>query len=98
MFDLTFYCIEPHPHICNNGVGFGYGAIGERVIPWRTIAVDPRVIAYGTEVYIKGYGTFRANDTGGAITGNRIDIAVETHAEALRLGIDTAEVFVRNPG
>lgn len=41
------------------------------------IAVDPKVIKLGSKVYIPGYGTAIAGDTGGAIKGNIIDLGFE---------------------
>lgn len=52
-----------------------------------TIAVDPTVISYGSEVDIEGIGTFVAEDCGGAIKGNKIDIYFERHEDALKFGI-----------
>ncbi|WP_096441158.1 G5 and 3D domain-containing protein [Alteribacter populi] len=40
----------------------------------NVIAVDPSVIPLGSRVEVKGYGTFLAADTGGAISGKKIDI------------------------
>lgn len=91
-FTITHYCRENYPHICNDGDAT-HTATGTTPTPGRTIAVDPEVIPYGTEVIINGK-TYIAEDTGGAINGNRIDIVTETHEEALRLGIITAEVYV----
>lgn len=62
-----------------------------------TVAVDPRVIKLGTRLKIEipdgngGYVVYRANaradDTGGAIKGNKIDVLVNEHQEALNLGL-----------
>ena len=60
----------------------------------RTIAVDPRVIPYGTHVYIEGYGEFIAEDTGGAIRGNRIDVYFATHQDAIIFGRRTLNVWI----
>ena len=38
------------------------------------MAVDPDVIPLGTHMYIPGYGFGVAADTGGAISGNMIDL------------------------
>ena len=58
-----------------------------------SIAVDPRVIPYGTQVEINGH-TYTAHDTGGNITGNRIDVYFDDHQEAWDFGTQYAEVFV----
>lgn len=42
-----------------------------------TLAVDPSVIALGTRVYIPGYGMGKAEDIGGGIEGNRLDLGFE---------------------
>lgn len=59
----------------------------------RTIAVDPDVIPLGSTVLLNGH-TYIAEDTGGAIQGDRIDIYFEDHEEALEWGRQTVEVLV----
>ena len=64
---------------------------------WGTIAVDPRVIPYGTKIYIPEFGnTFIANDTGGAIKGNKIDIFMNTKKECYNWGRRTIEIQILN--
>lgn len=60
----------------------------------RTIAVDPNTIPYGSTVYIEGFGYYIAEDCGGAIKGNRIDIFTESHEKAIQLGRKTANVYI----
>lgn len=91
-FKITHYCNEPYEHIC--GFGDGLTAIGTNVKPGYTIAVDPKVIPYGTEVYIAEYGWRAAEDCGGGIRGNHIDVAVDTHAEAMKLGVQYKDVWL----
>ena len=91
---LTAYCCENYPHICNNGDST-ITATGTRTTPGRTIAVDPRVIPYGSEVVINGH-TYIAEDCGGNIKGNRVDICFPTHREALSFGVQYADVLVKN--
>ena len=50
------------------------------------IAVDPKVIPYGTVVEIKDMGYFIAEDCGGKIKGNRIDIYFDSLKEAKSFG------------
>lgn len=93
-FTITYYCCEKYPHICNGGPPYKT-ASGTTPTPGRTIAVDPNVIPLGTHVVINGH-EYVAEDTGGAINQNRIDIAVATHKEALSKGIQN-NVPVYNP-
>lgn len=87
---LTAYCCENYPHICNDGDSTKT-ATGTIPTPGRTVAVDPTVIPYGSEVTINGH-TYIAEDCGGAVKGNRVDILFATHEEALNFGIQYAEV------
>ena len=74
------------------GVG-KYTSTGARV-KRGIIAVDPRVIPLGTKIYVPGYGYGVAADTGGSIRGNRIDVAFDTRAEALRFGRKTVTIKI----
>ncbi|MCQ4935643.1 MULTISPECIES: G5 and 3D domain-containing protein [Anaerotignum] len=58
------------------------------------VAVDPRVIPLGSKVYVPGYGVATAEDTGGAIKGNRIDVCYETKNEAFSWGVQNVTVYV----
>ena len=88
-FQITYYCAC---EICCNKAD-GITATGTPVVEGQTIAVDPRVIPYGTKVIIGGH-IFTAEDCGGAIQGNHIDIYVNNHAEATALGVTNADVFL----
>lgn len=61
-------------------------ASGTRVQEGRTIAVDPDVIPLGWWVYIEGVGFRRAEDTGGAIKGNKIDVYYDSLEQAIHFG------------
>lgn len=87
---LTAYCKENYPHICNDGDSTKTST-GATPTVGRTVAVDPTVIPYGSEVIINGH-SYIAEDCGGAVKGNRIDILFATHQEALNFGIQYAEV------
>lgn len=58
------------------------------------VAVDPSVIPLGTRLYIPGYGYATAEDTGGAIKGNRIDLYFNTEEECNEFGRRTITVYV----
>ena len=63
---------------------------------WGTIAVDPRVIPYGTKVYIPQFNmTFVAEDCGGAIKGNKIDIFMNSKSECRTWGRRTIDIYIQ---
>jgi 3D (Asp-Asp-Asp) domain-containing protein len=63
------------------------GASGRLLEDGVSIAVDPAVIPLGSWVDIEGFGLRRADDTGGAIIGNHIDLFMDvTHEEAMEFG------------
>ncbi|MFZ7102182.1 MAG: 3D domain-containing protein [Peptococcaceae bacterium] len=59
-----------------------------------TIAVDPEVIPLGTKLWIEGYGFGVAQDTGGYINGNRIDLFMETKRECFYWGRRHVRVLI----
>lgn len=91
-YKLTHYCTEKREHTC--GTGTGLTATGTKVTAGRSIAVDPSIIPYGSKVYIEGYGWRIAEDCGGGVDGKHIDIAVDSHSHALKMGTKTGGVWL----
>ena len=101
-FTLTAYC--PCVQCCGvwsaehpSRIGTGYiqkTASGTIPTEGRTIGVDPSVIPFGTAVVINGH-EYIAEDRGGAVQGNVIDIFFVDHNEALAFGRQSAEVFIK---
>ena len=60
----------------------------------KVIAVDPSIIPLGSKVYVEGYGYATAEDTGGAIKGNRIDVFVPEQNDALQWGRKQVKVTI----
>lgn len=85
-------------------------SMGCKVVPMRTLAVDPRVVPRGSVVFIKQTvglpmpggglhdGLWYASDIGGAIKGQRIDLYTGANAASARAlighGIDLAHLTV----
>ena len=62
---------------------------------WGTIAVDPKVIPYGTKIYIPKFDkVFIAEDTGSAIKGNKIDIFMDTEEHCNKWGVKKIDIYV----
>ena len=73
---------------CNSTTATGTPAVR------GAIAVDPSVIPLGTKMYIPGYGIGTAEDTGGAIKGNRIDLCYNSVNEAFAWGRRSVTVYI----
>jgi len=105
IFELTAYClcarccgIWSAEHPSRIGTGFVQrSASGTIPQAGRTIAVDTSVIPFGTYVKINGH-VYIAEDRGGAIRGNKIDILKPDHETAMRFGRQRAEVFIKVVG
>nr|DAD85689.1 MAG TPA: lytic transglycosylase [Siphoviridae sp. ctP6113] len=92
-------CKVSHYDCCEAccGKSDGITETGVRATPGVTVAVDPDVIPMGSDVLVD-YGDgeihyYRADDVGGAIKGNHIDLCVGSHEEALTMGVRTATVY-----
>ncbi|MBQ5657957.1 MAG: 3D domain-containing protein [Peptococcaceae bacterium] len=88
-FKCTAYCS------CSTCCGVwadGITYTGVQAVENRTIAVDPNVIPLGSVVEINGR-EYVAEDIGGAIKGNRIDVYFDNHQEALAWGVQHHEVY-----
>lgn len=95
LFTMTAYCACD---VCCGRWADGITATGTEATEGRTIAVDPGVIELGSTVYFEGMdglvSGYVAEDTGGAIKGNRIDVFFDSHDAALQYGVRELEVFV----
>ena len=92
-FITSGYCNEPYYHMCNDGTP-DTTATMTTPTAGRTIAVDPSVIPYGSEVQINGH-VYIAEDCGSAIKGKRIDILYDNHDVAFAHGMQEVEVFIK---
>ena len=86
---LTAYC--PCVKCC--GKSDGITASGTQATAGRTVAVDTRLIPYGTEISIDGK-TYIAEDCGGKVKGYTIDVFFNSHEEALNFGRQTKTVKI----
>ena len=93
-YTLTAYC--PCARCC--GKDDGITATGTLAAEGRTIAVDPRVIPYGSHVLlIFPDGTqhaYIAEDCGGGINGSRIDVFFADHETARIFGVQSAMAYL----
>ena len=88
-YKLTAYC--PCEKCC--GVNTGITATGTKATEGRTIGVNPNDIPYGSVIEINGQ-QYVAEDTGGSIGHNHIDIFLNNHEDAIAFGTKHAEVYL----
>lgn len=68
-------------------------------VRWGTVAVDPKVVPYGTRMFIVSndgkyiYGIATAEDCGGGVKGKHIDLYFPTDPECWAYGVRTATVY-----
>lgn len=91
-YDMVATAYDPSPE-SNSLEWAGITALG-----WHTrygiAAVDPKVIALRSLIFVEGYGFAWAGDTGGDIKGKRIDLCYNTTKEALSWGRRKTKVYV----
>ena len=90
---VTHYCCCVK--CCGKDDGITYS--GVKATPGVTVAVDTSIIPLGSDVLVD-YGDgvinyYRADDTGSYIKGNKLDLCVSSHQEAINLGVRTATVY-----
>lgn len=74
----------------------GTTATGTQAGP-GTVAVDPRLIPFGSTLRIPGYGTGVARDTGGGIKGRHIDVWLASCGAARQWGARWLRVSITRP-
>lgn len=80
--DVTAYWYKDPIDASGTGLAFD----GRPAVPYKTVAVDMNIIPNGSQVYVPEVGWCIAHDTGSAIKGNRIDVAMDSKEKALRWG------------
>ena len=78
--------------------GFGITSTGARAKRnsngYSTIAVDPKVIPLGTRLWVDGYGYAIAEDVGGAIKGNKIDLYFDSSSQMWNWGARNVDIYI----
>jgi 3D (Asp-Asp-Asp) domain-containing protein len=74
----------------------GVTASGEMAGP-QSVAVDPSVIPLGEQIYVQGIGLRTADDTGGAIVGDHVDIWEPTYGACADWGAQVRSVYLVAP-
>ncbi len=93
-FTATAYDASP----ADNGIWAGQTSTGMPLV-YGVIAVDPKVIPYGTKMYIESvdgqyvYGYAIAGDCGGAIKGKKVDLFFESRSTCYQFGRRAVNIY-----
>ena len=87
------YTMVATAYLPTDGNGEGITKMGTWA-RYGEIAVDPNVIPLGTRVFIPGYGVATAEDTGGDILGNRVDLCMESYDACMAFGRRVVLVYI----
>ncbi len=93
-FTATAYDASP----ADNGIWAGKTSTGMPLV-YGVIAVDPRVIPYGTKMYIESadgqykYGYAIAGDCGGAIKGKKVDLFFPSRSTCYQFGRRAVNIY-----
>ncbi len=94
VFTATAYDASP----ADNGPWAGKTSTGMPLV-YGVVAVDPRVIPYGTKMYIESvdgqyiYGYAIAGDCGGAIKGNKVDLFFPSRSTCYSFGRRQVRIY-----
>ena len=69
------------------GRHLGLTATGALAKPYFTVAIDPSVVPLNSWIWIDGLGWWKAQDTGNAIRGKKIDLCLSEREEAMKFGV-----------
>ena len=90
-YTISHYCDCP---ICTKTPKGSKTATGTKPKEGRTIACDGKILKMGDIVYIENYGVRICEDKGGAIVKGRIDMYINEHERARKMGIKREKVYL----
>lgn len=93
VLETTAYWTMDPVEASGDGIAFD----GTPAIAYQTCAIDPKVIPLQSEIYVPTIGWMRANDTGNAIKGKILDVAMPSRDDAWNWGRRYVYAKVRIP-
>ena len=89
-YTISFYCDCP---ICTKTAKGSKTATGTKPKEGKTIACDGKILKMGDIVYIESVGVRVCQDRGNAIYSKRIDVYMDNHDIANKMGIRKVNVY-----
>jgi 3D (Asp-Asp-Asp) domain-containing protein len=94
-FKFTYYCgcKKCCGKYSSGSESEAYGCKGDKLFPYHSVATDPDIISYGTELWDDEGNHYIAADTGSGVDGYHIDLFVGNHKEAIKLGVQYKTLY-----